>query len=582
MAKSALPIGWAKTTIREVTDHNVQATGPNGSGTFTYVDISSIDNRRKCVVDPKVLTTEEAPSRAKQLLRHNDTVVSMTRPNLNAVAIIRPELDGSIGSTGLQVLRPLAINPGWLYYLVQTTAFVEKMAALVQGALYPAVRPKDILDYEIPLAPENEQERIVSEIEKQFTRLDAATASLQQARKKLERYRSSILSAACEGRLVPTAAELATAENREYETGSQLLTRVLADRRARWEQEQLQKMRDRGEEPKNDNWKLLYREPSGPQKEDYPRLPEGWTWSTVDQLSSVVRGASPRPAGDPRYFGGTIPWITVGVLTADNQPYLRETKETVTVAGRDASRYVGPDTLLLTNSGATLGVPKITLIGGCINDGSVALLDVGYPLKLYLYYFLSTQTKKLRAINQGAAQPNLNTSIVKSIEVPLPPLEEQTRILQMLERQLSVVDELLSLVSGGQKRAANLRQSILREAFNGRLTPQNPDDEPASILLNRIRMERAQILAANAGQTRNKRGRSTSMSENRTASRRALTTALNEAKSALTPEQLFTAAGHGPETIDEFYAELKSGVAAGQIEEVRSGSDGVLLRAKRA
>lgn len=79
--------------------------------------------------------------------------------------------------------------------------------------------------------------------------------------------------------------------------------------------------------------------------------------------------------------------------------------------GREHSRYVEPQTLLLTNSGATLGVPKITHIGGCINDGVAALLDVAYPLKLYLLYFLRTQTEGLRGVNQGAAQPNLNTTI---------------------------------------------------------------------------------------------------------------------------------------------------------------------------
>jgi type I restriction enzyme S subunit len=103
---------------------------------------------------------------------------------------------------------------------------------------------------------------------------------------------------------------------------------------------------------------------------------EAWVWATLDQVSVVVRGASPRPAGDPKYFGGSIPWITVGPLTADEQPYLRAVPETVTEEGRERSRYIEAGTLLLTNSGATLGVPKITLIGGCINDGVAALLDV--------------------------------------------------------------------------------------------------------------------------------------------------------------------------------------------------------------
>lgn len=187
----------------------------------------------------------------------------------------------------------------------------------------------------------------------------------------------------------------------------------------------------------------------------------------MEQLSNVVRGASPRPAGDPKYFGGETPWITVGPITADQLPYLHNVPETLTEAGRERSRYVEPHTLLLTNSGATLGVPKITLIGGCINDGVAALLDVDYPLKLYLLYFLSTQTKQLRGVNQGAAQPNLNTTIIKAIYVPLPPLAEQERIVAEIERRLSVIDELDGVVSVNLQRAHRLRQSILRNVFSG-------------------------------------------------------------------------------------------------------------------
>ena len=292
-----MPNGWIETTIRALTDGQIESSGPSGDGIFTYVDISSIDNHWKCIVEPKILPVTEAPSRAKQRLRRDDTVVSMTRPNLNAVAFIRPEFDGSIGSTGLQVLRPLQINPGWLYYLVQTTTFVEQMSSLVQGALYPAVRPKDILDYEMPLAPRSEQDRIVAEIEKHFTRLDAATVSLQQVRAKLDRYRTSILKAACEGRLVPTEADLARVQQRGYEPADQLLERILAERRDKWEREQLQKMRDRGEEPKNDKWKTRYAEPSGPEGNQVKGLPQGWAWASVEQLSDSISGLVTGPFG---------------------------------------------------------------------------------------------------------------------------------------------------------------------------------------------------------------------------------------------------------------------------------------------
>lgn len=224
-------------------------------------------------------------------------------------------------------------------------------------------------------------------------------------------------------------------------------------------------------------------------------LPKGWCWTRVEQLAEVVRGASPRPAGDPRYFGGNIPWITVGCLTADAQPYLTSVSEFVTEAGRAASRYIEPETLLLTNSGATLGVPKITKIGGCINDGSVALLHIDYPLKLYLYYFLSSLTKRLRTINQGAAQPNLNTGIVKAIFVPLPPLAEQSRIIIKIEELFTQLDAGVELLKKLKAKLKRYRQAVLKAAVEGKLTKDwreahQGELEPASVLLERILKER--------------------------------------------------------------------------------------------
>jgi type I restriction enzyme S subunit len=341
----------------------------------------------------------------------------------------------------------------------------------------------------MPVAPPKEQDRIVAEIEKQFTRLDAATAALKRAQANLKRYRASVLKAACEGRLVPTEAELARKERRDYESANQLLQRILRERRTRWEVDTLAKMLASGKPPKDDRWREKYKEPSAPNTAKLHPLPEGWCWASIDQISIVVRGASPRPAGDPRFFGGDIPWITVGMLTRDDHIYFREVVESVTEAGRQASRYIEPDTLLLTNSGATLGVPKITMIGGCINDGSVALQGLDYPEKLYLYFFLSSLTKSLRRINQGAAQPNLNTEIVKGITVPLPPRAEQVRICERIEVVWDNYQRLVAAAEDTQIRAIGLRSAVLRDAFVGALIPQNADDESASALLERIRSE---------------------------------------------------------------------------------------------
>lgn len=147
------------------------------------------------------------------------------------------------------------------------------------------------------LPPLPEQHRIVEAIESYLTRLDDAMATLERVQRNLKRYRASVLKAAVEGRLVPTEAELACAEGREYEPASVLLERILGERRRRWEQAELAKMKAKGKEPKNDTWKARYVEPAGPDVSDLPKLPEGWCWSTIDQLSQLVRnGYTKKPS----------------------------------------------------------------------------------------------------------------------------------------------------------------------------------------------------------------------------------------------------------------------------------------------
>src|SRR5207248_2089766 len=134
-----------------------------------------------------------------------------------------------------------------------------------------------------------EQQRIVAEIEKQFTRLDAGVASLMRVQTALKRYRASVLKAACEGRLVPTEAELAHKENRSYETSEQLLQRILKERREKW------------------NGKGKYKKPVSPNIVDLPSLPEGWTWASFEQISSLItKGSSPNWQGFEYCYDGVV------------------------------------------------------------------------------------------------------------------------------------------------------------------------------------------------------------------------------------------------------------------------------------
>ena len=215
-------------------------------------------------------------------------------------------------------------------------------------------------------------------------------------------------------------------------------------------------------------------------------MPNNWVWTTVDELCDVVRGGSPRPAGDEKYYNGAIPFLKVADLTKDDEIYVYKADYTIKEAGLKKTRLVNEGTLLLTNSGATLGVPKITTFSTTFNDGIAAFLYINKEIQLYLYWFLKSKTDSFRKIDQGAAQPNLNTDLIKSIPIPLPPLTEQKRIIKEIKRWFSLINQIDQNKSDLQTIIKQAKSKILDLAIHGKLVPQDPNDEPASELLKRI------------------------------------------------------------------------------------------------
>ncbi len=211
----------------------------------------------------------------------------------------------------------------------------------------------------------------------------------------------------------------------------------------------------------------------------------------VGELCEVVRGGSPRPAGDEKYYNGHIPFLKVADITKDNNKYLNEYTYTIKEAGLKKTRLVNANTLLLSNSGATLGVPKICTFATTFNDGIAAFLGLSNETLDFHYYYWLSKTKELRCINQGAAQPNLNTDIIKEQLIPNLNKFEQKEIVEEIEKRFAIADEVEKVVEDNIEKAKQLKQSILKKAFEGNLVPQEPTDEPASILLEKIKQERS-------------------------------------------------------------------------------------------
>jgi type I restriction enzyme S subunit len=346
-------------------------------------------------------------------------------------------------------------------------------------------------DFRLPIAPEAEQHRIVSAIESYFTRLDDAVATLERVQRNLKRYRASVLKAAVEGRLVPTEAELARAEGRSYEPASVLLTRILAERRRRWEEAELAKMAATGKTPKDDKWKAKYVEPVAPDTSELPELPEGWCWASLPQLGEINRGTSKhRPRNDPRLLGGPYPFIQTGDVRHSGG-FITKHSSTYSEFGLAQSRSWPSGTLCITIA-ANIAETGILKFDACFPDSVVGFLSEAEPTQVrFIELFLRTAKQELERYAPATAQKNINLEVLAAVAVPLPPREEQARIVREVDRLLSVGSYGDASAQQNALRCTRLRQSILKWAFAGRLVDQDPTDEPASVLLERIRAERA-------------------------------------------------------------------------------------------
>ncbi len=199
-------------------------------------------------------------------------------------------------------------------------------------------------------------------------------------------------------------------------------------------------------------------------KNDFPK---DWSTKRFDKISNVVRGGSPRPAGDPKYFNGSfIPWLTVASLTniPDSQIEVLSTDGFLTEEGAKQSRQLEKGTLILSNSGATLGVAKILGIKCCANDGIAAFINWNENEvdKKYAFYYLNTMTKYFRdVVAPGNGQPNLNTELIGIEHIHYPPLPEQKAIAQVLSTTDAAIHTTEKLIAQKELRKKWLMQQLL-------------------------------------------------------------------------------------------------------------------------
>jgi len=392
----------------------------------------------------------------------------------NGKMAVVPHLENQygFGSTEFHVIRPKDGNdPKYVYYYVSGQGFRKEAAHHMTGAVGQKRVPTDFIKQSpIPLPPTIEdQQRIVAEIEKQFSRLDEAVASLKRIQANLKRYKAAVLKAAVEGKLT----EQWRKDHPAVEPADQLLKRILAERRAKWEAEELGKMKAKGIKPKDDSWKKKYKEPAGPDTANLPGLPDGWMWATVEQLTSLVTSGS-RGWGDYYSDSGYL-FIRAQDIKTDRLKFSNVARVDIPEKAEGTRSSVSNGDILVTITGANVTKTAIAqhLEETAFVSQHVALLKPCiYEVSQFVYLWLISPAHGRKALEKwayGAGKPGLSLEQIRSLTVAIPPLPEQLSALEEIDRRLSVTEELETTIETNLKRAERLRQTILQRAFSGGL-----------------------------------------------------------------------------------------------------------------
>ena len=457
-ASTSLPASWNFVPLKELGNWSGGGTPSKAKpqywqgGTIPWV--SPKDMKTERISDSEDHITEEAVSHSTTSLINAGSVLIVTRSGILRHTL--PVAVNSVPVTVNQDLKALTPQIGVLadYVAWALRAFSRDIlnTCTKQGTTVNSVETGKLLSFEIPVAPTEQQRRIVAEIEKQFSRLDEAVAILNRVKANLKRYKASVLKAAAEGKLTEDWRK----QHPNIEPASRLLERILAERRAKW------------------TGKVKYKEPAKPETSNLTALPEKWRWASVDQLTSHITSGS---RDWTRYYGrgsGTF-------ILAQNVRLMRldlSERQTVDPPKSDAETSrtrVSTGDLLVTIVGAKTGevcrIP-MELVDHFVCQ-SVALLRPLMPAssKFMELYLASPENGQAQWKNYiyGQGRPHLSFEQLKMTAIAFPPAAEQQLIVAEVERRLSVIEELEAATEANLTRADRLRQSVLGNAFSGKL-----------------------------------------------------------------------------------------------------------------
>ncbi len=468
-----MPQGWIVSTVGEVADviggltKNAKREAlPNHR---PYLRVANVYANRLALDEVYTIGIEDGEVK-RASLRPGDLLVvegNGSPDQIGRVALWNGEIPNAVHQNHIIKVRFRdGIAPSfalWWFIGPQGRTAIQAVASSTSGLFTLSI--SKIQELPLPIAPLREQQRVVDALEEHLSELDASVASLERAERNLVRYRSAVLAAACSGKLVPTEAELAQHDGRGYESADETLSRITGVRCK--------------------------------SNTNMPKLPQGWAWTNLESLAAHERNSvTDGPFGSKlktEHYTASGPRVIRLQNIGDGQFV-------------DAYSHISPEhfaTLLkhqVYPGDVVIGAlgnrpPRSCIIPESVGPAVVKADCIRFKphsklmLPAYLNHALNSTLLKGQgeAIVHGVGRPRLNLGEILGLLVPVPPLAEQMRIVAEVDRHLSRADALAASIAQAKRRAQRLRRAILAAAFQGRLVPQDPNDEPASVLLDRIR-----------------------------------------------------------------------------------------------
>lgn len=539
MTDPNVPPAWEIVTIADIAEYVQRGKSPK------YAEQSDLPViNQKCIrwdeiqeEHLKFVAPTQWPKWApERFLRPGDVLWNSTGTGTIGRAAVYRGLrssDRAVCDSHVTVVRVREYEPALLHAWIRSPAVQSKIDRMQSGSTNQVELSKgEVLDTSIPVPPLSEQRRIIEVLDSYLSRLDDVVATLERVQRNLKRYRASVLKAAVEGRLVPTEAELACKEGRDYEPADVLLQGILEERKARSIEDAAEKARARAEKKANkagkpwsaaDDQAALekgrkagarkYKDPEPPDASELPELPEGWCWTTVDAVGDVLLGRQRAP----QYLTGewSRPYLRVANIKDDRIDF-DDVKEMDFDHAHFEKYQLEPGDILVSEGQSPELVGQSAIYRGgipelCFQKTLHRFRSVpGGPSPEYAQVVFRAHVKNEVFKNVASITTNiahLTLTKFKRSRFPLAPRAEQERIAVEVDRLLSVADASNADVAIQLGRAGRLRQSILKWAFEGRLVDQTPNDEPASVLLERIAAERERTQASNGKKKRRRPAR---------------------------------------------------------------------------